>query len=53
MSHSRWLPVLRVQESHCCAVLVSEEREEPIIIEGAKAGALLLPGSSAQSCYHL
>ena len=28
----------RAQESHMCAVLVSEENEEPIIIENKKSG---------------
>ena len=41
--------------SHCCAVLVSEENEEPIIVEPAKAGRLCvafdpLDGSSNIDC---
>jgi hypothetical protein len=28
------------QESHCCAVLVSEERDDPIIVEPSKAGVV-------------
>jgi fructose-1,6-bisphosphatase I len=42
-------------DSHCCAVLVSEENEEPIIVEPAKAGRLCvafdpLDGSSNIDC---
>ena len=33
-----YLFFLRLQESHMCAVLVSEENEEPIIIEDKKSG---------------
>ena len=41
--------------SHCCGVLVSEENEEPIIVEKAKAGRLCvafdpLDGSSNIDC---
>jgi len=41
------------QESHCCAVLVSEERDDPIIVEAAKAGMCLRglrPRGSLEAC---
>ncbi|EWM22444.1 hypothetical protein NSK_008654 [Nannochloropsis salina CCMP1776] len=44
-----------LKESHCCAVLVSEERDDPIIVEAAKAGKYCvafdpLDGSSNIDC---
>ncbi len=44
-----------LKESHCCAVLVSEERDDPIIVEGGKCGKYCvafdpLDGSSNIDC---
>ena len=47
--------VAALLNSHCCAVLVSEENEEPIIVEPSKSGRLCvafdpLDGSSNIDC---
>jgi len=52
---SNEIMVSALLDSHCCAVLVSEENEEPIIVEPAKAGRLCvafdpLDGSSNIDC---
>lgn len=39
--------------SHVCAVLVSEENDEPIIVDPAMAGMTIFSNISFVTCFHV
>lgn len=46
-----WSLTSYAQDSHMCAVLVSEENDDPIIIEPSKSGASMLSRGGVHAVY--